>query len=389
MAALATSTPVIIMLVLFAFILVIYMLGSWFSKGTVVISTPVKKMGLTEADLVYSLPSAAIQLEATATVVVVKDADTNLIISANLITSASLIEISFENTVSIVPDPNAVFALNYISSGYMADEVKFSIDSSGLLENIATTTEDRLSSIITTVSEAPSEILDLKFPIVYAADIKKVSQNKATETLQFTKKFNILSSEIEAGKTQREWYININGNVGNNVLRVDASFDIMIENNPNEKFKVKHETTAISGILTRPLHTVKMVVTLKNPPVESISKIAYELKLPDSSCLINVLIKRSPFVKRVNTPKFSSGLLIENYISKPSEFEGLVSIPVNIGKAIASIPAQLFTFTIKNKARGQIAEMEMQKQILQLKKDIIEAEANMEKIKKFNNRNTY
>jgi hypothetical protein len=68
------------------------------------------------------------------------------------------------------------------------------------------------------------------------------------------------------------------------------------------------------------------------------------------------------FVKKTELPKFSTGLLVENYISKPSEVEAFLSIPINILKAVFSIPAQIFQFATK----ANITEAAYQKSIQEL-----------------------
>ncbi len=69
-------------------------------------------------------------------------------------------------------------------------------------------------------------------------------------------------------------------------------------------------------------------------------------------------------------------MLTGNYINKPSEFEGLISIPINICKAIVSIPSQLFNFKIQHKYQDTLSELEMQKKITDLKKQLQAAKAN-------------
>src|SRR6202007_3060450 len=101
------------------------------------------------------------------------------------------------------------------------------------------------------------------------------------------------------------------------------------------------------GVLTRPLRNLAMDVFLpahrqvgsagprlfrKDPDLHC------ELMIPDLSRLIFVPITRSPFIKKNQVPKFTSGLLVENYINKPSEAEGFLSIPINVAKAIFAIP---------------------------------------------------
>jgi hypothetical protein len=375
MAALFTTTIAIALWLPVAIILLIYLFGSWLSKDTIVTSSPVKAMKLTPAELVYALPAAAIELTASAKVVVTKNTKTGQIIASKLI------ELSFQPAVTIQPDANTLFALNYVSSGFMNDEVSFAVNADGLLENISTTTEDRLANIIADITEVPAQVLTSKLKAAeFVASDKNAPVDQTTETREFTRDFHILSSEIEQGKSERDWQLNIDGDIGHHAITLNASFAVDFEKGQRNKFEVKQEHKKIDGILTRPLHLVRMIIAANDPAIALELSTGYEIRIPDTSRLINVPIKRSAFVKRINTPKFHSGLLIENYINKPSEFEGLVAIPINIGKALVSIPAQLLTFTVKNKNAAQIADLEVQKQLAQLQKDITDIKAgNIEK----------
>jgi hypothetical protein len=322
------------------------------------------------ADSYYFLPTASLTIKATATVVVnIVNFDDGT--SSN---GAKLTSLQLENTVNIEPDTNQLLTLQYNSFSFANDEIKLTTNNSGLLETISSTAEDRISSIIAEVSEAPKKILSAqKLELAVEAEpAKKTAINTTTQTTTYLKAFTILSEELQNGQFSRDWFINIDGSFQSD-LSVDASFNVSL---PAKRTKSLDGYFEIEGVLTRPLQKIKLSVT--NVSLNSSIPIEYNILMPDPSMLIQVPIKRSLFVKKINLPKFSNGLLIENNINKPSEVEAAVSIPINILKAIFSIPAQLLSFKIAHvqqqtafeTASQNLAKIQMQSQIDRQANDI-------------------
>jgi len=99
-------------------------------------------------------------------------------------------------------------------------------------------------------------------------------------------------------------------------------------------------------------------------------------------------VKRTAFVKRTNKIGIQDGIILSNEITKPSSVEGFISIPINIAKAIVSIPSELVQFKFDNtkkigeleKAQLEIEKtnlsnsIELQKSKLELQTTLLEAE---------------
>lgn len=68
--------------------------------------------------------------------------------------------------------------------------------------------------------------------------------------------------------------------------------------------------------------------------------------LPNRSPVVCLPIERVPFVKSKFTVTFDRGLLTSMTSDKPSEVIGFLEIPINVAKAIVSIPAELLQFKI-------------------------------------------
>lgn len=352
-------------------ILIIYIVGSLASGGSIIKSICQQNSDVPEADQLYYLPTACLLIKATATVIVTQDAGTKNIIDTKLS------EITFDSTVQIVPDTRSFFSIKYTPSFFSNDDLKLSINSSGLIEGINLTAEDRIANIIAEVAVAPKTILSAD-----EAEAKKKSLVSATskegvtvitETKQYNNNFFILTNEIRKENASRRWIINVDG-ASETDSTVDASFRLKFDIPSPGSFLFKDNFQELEGILLRPLQTIIMSTHTSSciPPLQ------YQLLVPDESKVVSISIKRSAFVKKVYGFKMTNGMLTENTINKPSEMEGFMSIPIKIAKAIVSIPAQIISFKIENIKHQTSLVTEQQnlsKAVLQKKKNRIDTNA--------------
>lgn len=100
--------------------------------------------------------------------------------------------------------------------------------------------------------------------------------------------------------------------------------------------------------------------------------------------MIIVPITRSAFVKKVNKISIVDGIITSNAISKPSSIEGLASIPIDIAKAVVSIPAQLLSVKIdntKNATELQVEKLKLEQSTLANQTYILGKGQELEKAK--------
>lgn len=337
----------IILIILGAVTLVaIILYASNFNK-TIIKSTIASGDG--EMDQYYYLPHAQLSLKATATVLVEKSAGTQNIISHKLL------QISFEPSVLIRPDPECRVSVVYEGNWFSSDEFQLVTSSNGLLDNLKLVSDDRLSSIVARLTHIPSDNV-AKTKTVSFQSGSDAFEPVVVEVIQETRVFTITSNELSKSEIKREWFIPIKGLHNGTQKMANAGFTLK-----NEKTFDYNNQSAISyaGLLTRPL--VEQTWTLDRPGLDPIS---FTCQVPDTGALVKIPVSRSHFIKRQQLPKFQNGILVENTIVKPSEFEGMISIPVNILKAIVSIPAQLFQFKISRVRQ----ETEYDKALLELAK---------------------
>lgn len=119
-----------------------------------------------------------------------------------------------------------------------------------------------------------------------------------------------------------------------------------------------------------------------NAKYEPIGKLI-GITVSDSSQAYLVPMKRSAFVKREDSIIMKDGHLLSHKLVQPSSYEGFVSIPVAIAKAIVSIPAQLVSINIDsiksraslNKELASLANLERER-----KKEVLTEELALDKL---------
>ena len=83
-------------------------------------------------------------------------------------------------------------------------------------------------------------------------------------------------------------------------------------------------------------------------PLKKIEVTSSIVNVPDISRAILIPVTRAAMVEKKQTLTLKKGMLLENAIIKPSEAEAILAIPVNILKAVFSIPGQLLSFRINH-----------------------------------------
>jgi hypothetical protein len=332
-------------------LLVIYVAGALASAGKIFTSAFVETPELT-ADQYYYLPTAQVNITATVMIALtIKQSDSSFV-------SAELYQIDLTSTVQVLPDSKHLATITYHPSVFSNDELKLTTNASGLLENVDLKVEDRISNILSAVLEAPKQILGQERALVPTSRDLDPPEPVTVSNVTASRNFVLYPGDLQKGMTTKEWKVNLPGPAENPFPLVDASLHFTIRHPliPAAAPAIKY----FSGLYTRPLTSLGIDVSFVDPE-KSGDNLHFELIVPDPTRLIMVPVRRSPFIKRQQTPKFTNGILIENYINKPSEVEGFVAIPVNIAKAIFSIPAQLLSFKITHTQQQTSLETETQK----------------------------
>ena len=340
-------------LVIWIFLLI---LGIFFT-GCSVVRTDISNMNYKEGMVYYYLPQSLIKITSSVKVAVFYNTD-----NSTLTGGSRIIEQKFVVTTENIADTKQIFSLKYKPNVLMSDYLMYNVNDKGLLDTVKVTTDDKTASIVNKLANAPEQI--------FRTDAS--SERAPTVTIkikEYTSDFFVKPSEVlNEGKTLK-WNLVILNELGKEEFKtVIADFTVSIKEDDLEIKEVNQIATLpksyVKGLLVRPLlNTVLEISTKVLTGHEQVTELP--IGIIDQKRLINVPIRRTAFAKRENTIIIQEGVVKSNEINNPSSVEGFVSIPINIAKAIVSIPAQLITFKIDNTVR--LKSLEDQKSLLESK----------------------
>ena len=329
--------------------IVLYLIYSRKENSNIVTSNATNdNTSFDEGDFFYYLPTAAINITATATVAVSTGED-------GIIVSADVYQLDLTLSVQYLADTSKRYKIKFNDSWFANDELAFRSNAEGLLESIDLSVEDRSSTIISQISDAPSKLKQTGIgPMnLLSANLDFQATEKLTvQVLPLFTRTIIWNSDNFNSPLKVDWKIAIPGQAFDPVC-ADASFKLDITNSFKKPADWRDTSPAdFGGIISRPYKSLD--INLHQADGKTSNKFnkniaaKFSILIPDPNHLIGIPLKRAAFVKKTVMPKFFNGLLIENHLIKPSQAEALVSIPINIAKAIFSIPAQLLSFSINH-----------------------------------------
>jgi hypothetical protein len=220
------------------------------------------------------------------------------------------------DNIKYVPDPDQVFAVNYNPSVFASDDVQIEVDKFGYLAKVSVTTDVVADDIIINVAKAVAAFPAATLPPGNA--IATVSFDP-TNTLDLDAANRHLSSIKKNLKIR---------------LHPAAS-----KAGPNAVAAITRRS--YTGIAYRPL-TPLVLELLRDEVVED----QITVLVPNASRIMTIPISRSGFVERVSAVEFESGVIAKIALKKPSEALAFVSIPIEVAKAIISVPAELIQLRV-------------------------------------------
>lgn len=326
-----------IVVLLISLLIILYIINL-FRIGNKLITTRVAPgHGDDMADQYYYLPSAAVRLQVCATVQLRSEPISGEIVSARLV------NMQYDASVTIIPDPASLLLISYHPDIFSDDNIKITTNSAGLMQSMTALSEDRISSAVQLGAQDRVVTGTAGFGPADAARLQDTGRKLVTVNVDFHRVFQIDSAELYNENIERIWKITPEG-ISAGHVEIDASF--VLRNSAPIRSMVFQDKKVYRGILTRPLKCVLWKITSGSASDRQLQDAQLSCMVPDISRVITVPTKRRRFVKNDSMPQFNDGMLVENHIRKPSEAEGFVSIPLNIIRAVFSIPSQLLHFRI-------------------------------------------
>lgn len=300
-------------------IILVYLFGYWGSSKKLIKSFNVlPNIPSFEADQFYFLPGYDLHLKLKASLQIDKD-------DSGTIKQVQISDLYMEPTIIVVPDSTSLIGVQYLSNIFTDNDFSITKNIDGLLSNTSFKSDDKIGNIISSLITT-SKIKD--------ADLAAAQgENLTSTTIEVEETFTIYCYQIKQGTTEIRWKVPLLQN--DQTIYYPLDFTIQTPFNP-----ININLDEYPGLFTRSN-------SLQNFSIFS-EKNEYKFSIiaPNLEQIIKVPVRKPFFNKIESTPTFTNGILLDNKLSKPSEVEGFATIPINILKAIVSIPAQIFQFKI-------------------------------------------
>lgn len=255
----------------------------------------------------------------------------------------------------LIPDRNYMMRLTYHPEPSFSDHVYVSMTSDGLLTEVSTTTKDESSTIVAKLAELARVVATAGVPLTKSrTGLKRPDRLLAI----------VVVDPTDAASCQAEL-----GRFGITLVAQPAlqGTDAACALEPQPPCTPVCQQ---AGVCYRPVIPYKVTITpggaLMGPTTNPVPQMieggaSHMVMLPNRSPVVCYPMNRRPFVESYTHMTFDRGLLATMRSDKPSEIVGFLSIPIDIAKAIVSIPAELFQVRVthmENAGRRDKAERE-------------------------------
>lgn len=269
--------------------------------------------------------------------------------------------------VVYVPDPAHQYVLRYKHSTLSRDSVFVQIDDLGLLAKICAESKDEAGEIAKKFVELAAE----------AAKIATLRGGKSDDQRPFHYEFAFDPTDaadyvVHQNRLHEEYGVSLKIEYDN---LADAQEDDV---KPGDDLG-RSRPRCSEGACFRPALPYRVTIDLE----DSTSRASYSaiVALPNEAPIVSIDLNRHAFVRANTQVEFDRGMLKWVDLQKPSEALGFVSVPVDMAKMIAKIPASILDFKFTHVQReADIANqsdrlIESQMQLLDAQRRLLEAQA--------------
>lgn len=247
----------------------------------------------------------------------------------------------------IVADMRQQYYLKYKQYANANDNLKLEFDENNLLKSVDLIADDQTDEIIVKLAEGIKDI-------VPGSTTELVAQ-QMIDSFYFSP---FIAADIDTANSILQKY-------GLSV----AIQDIYASASSLPVPRPAADTININGIYYRPYIPLRLKVQSSDNSYSNETV----LHLPDPSQVAQFELKRSWLVKKTNKVIFENGN-IDNYeIDKPSQTLAFIAIPIELAKAVLSIPATIFQFKIDITTKNKEL-LEVKNELKELKEELQESE---------------
>ena len=323
---------------------------------------------------VYYLPESILEL--TVITKAIMEVQNTSVISAKVISQ------EFKISEKVKSNFSKPIYLNYRNNPFSDEEVDFNLDSNGLLDTISGSSDNRLDDIIFSLTDFTAEShngIEASFAMLGKRQRKKIQIIER----EFTNHFKIPISELIQGTIKKKWDVTLflDQDIGVS-KKIPVGFNVDL----SKKYKkptLNSQRKKVTGLFFPHRSSLSIeILSLSGNLTSQELQISYY----SSDNYYIVPVKRTPFAHRIHSLKIQDGLLKSHHVTNPSSMVGLASIPVKAGKALMSIPAQIFKIHIGNfKKRAELEKLKItqMKDLVEAKNDLIKSESELIKTKSY------
>lgn len=222
------------------------------------------------------------------------------------------------------PDFAQLFSLNHIRTAYAEDKIDITLTPSGLLTKVKISAEDKIPAFVQKLAEFAKEA------VVAAAAVGGAGLKDAKDGGLFRYVFLIDPTNDDDLKA-----------VNDSLKEVKCHLEVSLDPIPiiNYTPEDKKFTENRQAIFYRPALPYKLTFRSTQSPIRE--EIQAALSLPNKAPVMALDLERVSFGIYTNEISFENGMLKQVNLTVPSSALGFMSIPIDIAKAIASIPGEI------------------------------------------------
>jgi hypothetical protein len=228
-----------------------------------------------------------------------------------------------------VPDPSKRFVVRYTPNLMSDDEVQVTVGKDSLLDAVEVKTFDRSVDVAKKLIEIGKNVARI---MAQAGDVEKSAVPKAT--IIYEASFDPLNPRDLAKINKDLQHVYGAGNHNFSVSVIGRGG--MTKSGGYEDHRPADLEGGFSGIAFRAAGAYDLVLKCDNA-VQMVKTVI----LPNESETSYLPVTRSAFIERVHSLDFESGMLVKASLKKPSEILAAVEIPLEISKAILSLPGEI------------------------------------------------
>jgi len=261
-------------------------------------------------------------------------------------------------SASLLPDPDARYNVEIRESAFADDTYNIGVSTNGLLETSQGVAEDRTSGIVAKVIEIFTEVAKMTVNRAAPVEGKKAPYHADLSFDPFNNS-SVARANSQLRYAGSDFVIDVEGVSGETIGKIT-------------QVEVINAASGCSGSLcTRLVRPI--VITLKSKASGFAG--SYMTIVPDPTYVVGVDIERGPCIKRDTKITFANGILTKYDLTKPSEVLGCLAIPLELAKAIVSIPGALLTFRVE-KIGNENKLVDAQAALLASQAKLIKAQAD-------------